>query len=285
VESFCLHTGPFITQVTTHIQTLRSQVCRLYNSQDITDSEPFSDFHVQIAAPNILRRWIHPKIDFYLDGHRPYSPFHPGQALAMLEWGLNGCISGRAHQYIIFHAAAVERNGVAVILPGAPGSGKSTLTAAMVNTGWRLLTDELTLLDPNGGLIVPLSRPISLKNESIALIRNYAPSAVFSDEIAGTQKGTVALLRAPQTSLDRARETARPACLLFPRWERGAKFDLVPVPKALALTQMASQSFNVSVWGRTGFEALADLIESCRCYRIRYDSLEDTLVQLDRFLL
>jgi predicted ATPase len=31
-----------------------------------------------------------------------------------------------------------------VILPAPPGSGKSTLCAALVTRGWRLLSDELT---------------------------------------------------------------------------------------------------------------------------------------------
>jgi predicted ATPase len=32
----------------------------------------------------------------------------------------------------------VERDGHALILPAMPGSGKSTLTAALVQRGWRL---------------------------------------------------------------------------------------------------------------------------------------------------
>ena len=65
----------------------------------------------------------------------------------MLEWGLNWCVAGHAHQYLMLHAAALERNGRAVILPGDPGAGKSTLTAALMLSGWRLLSDEITLVD------------------------------------------------------------------------------------------------------------------------------------------
>ena len=56
-----------------------------------------------------------------------------------------------AHQYLIIHAAVVEKNGLAAILPAPPGSGKGTLTAGSVLSGWRLLSDELTLIDRLSG--------------------------------------------------------------------------------------------------------------------------------------
>src|SRR3546814_17273791 len=74
-----------------------------------------------------------------------------GQALPMLEWGLNWCIGAHGHQFLIIHAAVIERNGLAAILPGAPGSGKSTLTACLVHNGWRLLSDAMALVSLQGG--------------------------------------------------------------------------------------------------------------------------------------
>src|SRR3546814_15972535 len=82
----------------------------------------------------------------------------------MLEWGLNWCIGAHGHQFLIIHAAVIERNGLAAILPGAPGSGKSTLTACLVHNGWRLLSDEMALVSLQDGGLTALARPISLKN-------------------------------------------------------------------------------------------------------------------------
>ena len=80
-------------------------------------------------------------------------------------------------------------------MPGAPGAGKSTLTAGLIYRGWRLLSDELALIRRSDGQIVPLARPVNLKNESIALMQRFAPSAVFSAPAHDTAKGTVALMR------------------------------------------------------------------------------------------
>ena len=99
---------------------------------------------------------------------------------------MNWCISAHAHQFLILHAAVLERGGVALIMPAPPGSGKSTLCAALALSGWRLLSDELALIDPGSGRVWPLCRPVSLKNRSIEVIRHFAPEAVFGPVAEGT---------------------------------------------------------------------------------------------------
>lgn len=57
------------------------------------------------------------------------------------------------------------------IVPAPLDSAKRTLCAALVGKGWRLLSDELALVRLDTGELVPLPRPISLKNASINIIR------------------------------------------------------------------------------------------------------------------
>ena len=79
-------------------------------------------------------------------------------------------------------------------MPGDPGAGKSTLTAALMLSGWRLLSDEIALVDRDDGLLRRLARPVSLKNASIDIIREHDTRAVFGDMAHDTHKGTVAHL-------------------------------------------------------------------------------------------
>lgn len=62
---------------------------------------------------------------------------------ALLQWGMNWCIAGHARHYLVLHAAVLERDGGAVVLPGDSGAGKSTLTAALMLAGRRLLLSHL----------------------------------------------------------------------------------------------------------------------------------------------
>src|SRR5689334_825890 len=195
-ECFHLRIGPFHARVETALRNLSGELRRFYPDAFFAE-RPFADFHVRVRRAHGLRRWYRPQAIFELDGETPFKPLPFDQALALFEWGMNHCIAGQAHHYLIIHAAVIERNGRAAILPAAPGSGKSTLTAALVHRGWRLLSDELTLLNMTDRRLVPLARPVSLKNRSIDVIRAFAPDAVFSRRIDDTTKGTIALMRAP----------------------------------------------------------------------------------------
>ena len=79
-------------------------------------------------------------------------------ALPHLEWGLNRCIFCTANNYLMIHAATIERDGQAVLLVGTSGSGKSTLCAGLVLSGWRLLSDEFALVSSIDGKLAGLAR-------------------------------------------------------------------------------------------------------------------------------
>lgn len=77
------------------------------------------------------------------------------------------------------HASAVEFNGSAFIFAGPAGAGKSTLTAELLVSGARFLSDDLTIISPphsDGGFGVTRGRPtIRLHAETAKLIdaENY----------------------------------------------------------------------------------------------------------------
>jgi HprK-related kinase A len=200
----------------------------------------------------------------------------------MFEWAMNACVSSRANRYLIIHAAVVEKDGLAAILPAPPGSGKSTLCAALVSKGWRLLSDELALVRLDTGALAPLPRPVSLKNASIGIMRQYAPGAVFSPEVADTSKGTIAHMKAPAASVARAAEPARPAWIIFPKYQAGAAPTLTPVAPARAFMDLAGNAFNYSLLGAEGFDAMAGLIDRCAAFNFSYSALDDAVALFSR---
>jgi HprK-related kinase A len=273
-----LRTGGYVTRIRTSIPAVASGVARLYAEYPVTDDLDFADFQVTVRRPAGVRGWIKAQSQFYVDGQPPFKPLPLAQAFPLLEWGLNWCISSHCHDHLVIHAAALERDGKTAILPAPPGSGKSTLCAALVHDGWRLLSDELTLVRLDDSRLAPLPRPVSLKNGSIDIIRRRAPDAVFSPVVRDTVKGSVAHMKPPRDSIARASETAAPGWIVFPRFageQSPARLSLLP--KSEAFLRAAGNAFNYSLLGLRGFEALAGVVDASECYEFAYGKLDDAL--------
>lgn len=270
-----LHVSPFTVRIRSHVPGIAKGIAMMYGDFPLKDTTDFADFSVEVAAPKNLRRWLRPQVNFFFDGIPSFKPLPLDQAYPMLEWGLNWCIGANCHQYLIFHAAVIERNGLAVILPAPPGAGKSTLCAGLVGRGWRLLSDELALVDMETLTIQPLARPINLKNASIEVIRRDQPGVVMTQPILDTAKGTVALVRPPTESVRRIADPAMPAWVIFPRYRTNAATALTPYGKAHTLLKLAEQSFNYDLHGRRGFETVARIVDSCQCFEFTYSDLDE----------
>ena len=278
-----LRTGPVVTCIRSPLRAVRRGV-ELHYAQHTVDTEPgFADFHVSVERPRGLRRWVNRQVVFRFDGTEPFAPLPGDQGFPMLEWGLNWCVSSHCHQYLIVHAAVLERGGRALILPAPSGSGKSTLCAGLVFAGgWRLLSDELALLDPATGHLVPLPRPVSLKNASIEVMRTFAPSMVLGDVVHETVKGRVAHARPPPDGVLRADVTAPPAWVVVPRYVAGAPAKLQALSRARAFMALVDNAFNYNVHGRAGFAAFASLIDRSDCHEFSYSSLPEAVAVFDQ---
>ncbi len=272
-----LQTGPFITTIQTQETDLVEGLYTLYSDSVLLEDAAFADFHLSIDRSTGLRRWIRPQINFQFDGIMPFNPFPLGQALPLFEWGLNWAISQHALQYLIIHAAAIEKDGRAVIMPAPPGSGKSTLCAGLVNNGWRLLSDELTLISLNDGFITPLARPIGLKNCSIDVIQKFSPNATISAITLDTHKGTVALMKPSLESALKAKEKALPHWVIFPKYCAGAGTSLNLRSKAQSCLDLGENAFNYSIHGENGFRLLTKTLDKCDCYDFTYSCLEEAV--------
>jgi HprK-related kinase A len=272
-----LRTGPFTLSLQCNVPRMADPIALLYADYPLISDDEFVDFRVKVNAPRGIRRWIRPQITFAFDGTMPFAPLPGDQFFPMLEWGLNWCVSSHAHGFLIIHSAVVEKNGFAAILPAPPGSGKSTLCAALINRGWRLLSDELALIRLSDGMIVPIPRPVSLKNASINIIKHYEPSTVFSRKVRDTIKGTVAHMRPPAESIWRAEEVAMPAWIIFPKYEAGVATSLVPMTPASGFMRVAENCFNYNLLGQSGFDNLAGLMDRCQSFDFSYSVIDEAI--------
>lgn len=271
-----LKVGPFAYCIQSSESVVFDGLRKLYKDFQTLPAESFSDYHVSLRPADLIRKWCK-KIDFYFDGHRPFNRIDAPHAYAFLEWGMNWCVSTSSNEYLKLHAAVLSKNGVGLILPGLPGAGKSTLCAALCLSGWRVLSDEHALVPLGTANLAPLCRPISLKNESIAIIKSFDSSTVLGPESVDTHKGTVAHMKADLTadSHDPALIPAR--IMIFSQYSAGSKLVLKKKPKTESFMFAGLHSFNYSLLSQTGFETMCTLMDEVDCFDLTYSDLDKAL--------
>ena len=257
---------------------------QVYGAFEAADDATFCVVTADIRAAPGLRRWLRPQVEFYADGQLLFEPFPADTHLPLIEWGLNYLLADRLHAHLLLHAGVVERHGRAIVLPALPGSGKSTLTAALSLRGFRLLSDEFGVVQLGTNTLLPLLRPVSLKNASIDVIRHYSSDAVIGPSYAKTRKGTVAHLAPAREAVLRRHEPATPALVVFPKYDPAVTLHVEPMMKSRAFSKLAVNSFNYEILGRAGFDAVAALLESSACYRLIYNDLDQAVVTLTTML-
>jgi HprK-related kinase A len=276
-----LHLGRLTICIATDVRPLQAQFASMYADHAVQDAPGIDDAVVQVRYTSPLRRYLAPKVQGYVDGRIAFLPLAARASLVMLESCLNWAIIGSGPDCLMLHAAALERNGRAVILPAGSGAGKSTLSTAMMARGWRLLTDETVIIRPADGRLLPLARPISLKNDSISIARGLFGDAMLSTVFHGMPKGDMAYLRPPPAAVARLGETALPAHIVAPRFVRGESLQVTPVSRCSAFRLIVDSAVNYTLMLRAGFDLVGNLVRRCPAQAVRFGDLAAMLDWLD----
>lgn len=277
--------GAALVRIRCRIKTFARDFRTVYGAFPLPEGAPFADFHTEMRLGEGFRALVRPQSRFLIDGIQPFDPFPKDQALPHFEWGVNWCFGQRFNQYILLHAGSLALADRAVIMAAPPGSGKSTLTAAMMLRGFRLLSDEFGVLCPRSRRIWSMLKPVALKNRSIEVIRDYAPEAVFGPVYRGTRKGDVAHLAPDEGSVDARRLPVQPRLVLFPRFRDGVALSVRRLPAEEAFARLAFNSFNYGTLGEVSFSAVADVIDSCPAFELEYSQFDEAIAAIRAMLV
>ncbi len=279
-----LSVPPFAVRLQSPLAVLQRSMQLLYGAFELMDDDAVPDFVIRVAGTGGWRRLLRRQAMAYIDTPPPYAPLPERLAPIMFEQALNWCVATRTFTHLILHSAVVAKAGRAVILPGQSGQGKSTLCAALVARGWRHLSDEFALLDPDTLAITAHPRPISLKNRSIAVVSAWAPELAMSPAYEGTPKGTIAYVRPSPDAVEAAPMPAMPAAVVYPRFDPDAEPGLDPMGKAAAFIALTACSVNYREFGEAGFGALSRLVDGVPLLTATYPGTESAVALMDQVL-
>lgn len=152
-------------------------------------------------------------------------------ALGLLDAQIRMFVAVNARDVIFVHAGAVAQDGKALLLPGESFAGKTTLVAALVESGATYFSDEYAVLDPEGK-VHPYARHLSIRKGgpttqerhvselggvaadhpaevSAVVITRYRAGAEWLPKHLSPGEGVVALLANTVPALERPRESLR----------------------------------------------------------------------------
>jgi hypothetical protein len=179
-----------------------------------------------------------------------------------------------AERSVAVHAAAVSRDGRAVIMPAAPDSGKTTLSAGLTRAGFAFLGDEVTLVDPATGWAHPFLRPLLIEPPSMAVLPGLLSELPSEHE-------TFRHIRYQVSAEDLRRGSTGAPCpisyVVLPAYRSGSATRLRPVSRAAALMRLWEQTFNRARMGGTGITTLAEVVGGAECFELPIGDLQEAV--------
>jgi len=273
-----LQTGELVYKITSNVDVVAVGLHQLYGDFPWIEEADFSDFHLDVRQGRSVRRGLRVYAAIRQSGRFETPAFPVDQTLAQFEWSLNRCVLSQFFPRLLIHGGVLEQDGDAVIIVGESGAGKSTLSAALCLNGWRLLSDELTIISPGDGSLTGLARPVALKNDAIDLVKSLSPEAHMGPVSPDTMKGDVAHMRPPAASVHNVGQPAAPACFVFVEYEKGSPMRVQEVPKARAFMDVAQNAaLNYRPLGELGFNTLSRAIDSAICLDMRYGDIHEAI--------
>jgi hypothetical protein len=189
-------------------------------------------------------------------------------AVGWIAWKASLDAIETTDDFIVLHAGAVARGDAGIVLPAAPDSGKTTLTAALVQAGLDYLSDEAALVDPATGLVHPFPRALAMEPATSRLLGvvngNGARDPAAIDHVTVDDLGgTIAVGPVPVRAV------------VFPTYRPGADVTIEPIGRAETVIALSEHSFNASRFGAVAVRCLAAVVADASCWRLTMGDLND----------
>ena len=241
--------------------------------------------HLQAAAqlPNhtidVQEDGCSEKFSIQCDGTTRFSSLRRDDCLFVLLGEVVHALITDLDSGVALHSGAVLFGDQGILLPGATGAGKSSLTAWLADRDFSYLTDECVVLRPQVPYFSALARPLVMKNRgdpSIAALQKINSASIVS------ARGSIFW---PQNAIpsDQPR-----ACKLFvlPRFEVNARFQIEPLSAAQTALELTACNVNARNLTDHGFGIVTSFARDVPAIMLRYGSFDqlqgvfDTLLKL-----
>ena len=227
-----------------------------------------------------LRTYYHISVD----GEERFAVLSPVAVLPHVEWAINTAVMRTLPRFYQIHAGVVSRDGAGLILPGQPQSGKSTLVAGLVQRGFKYLSDEFALIDPDTLKLAPYPKAICIKQGSFEAVQRAGVSFAFDRLFSKGEKGKVRFVDPCRIRPDVVSGPVPVRLIIFPKYVGLQQPKLERISGARAVFELAQTSFAYHRFRGQAINLLADVVEGASCYRLQTGDLDASCEIIEKCL-
>ncbi len=190
------------------------------------------------------------------------------------------------HDFLIsVHAGAVSFGDGCVLLPATAGSGKTTLTAALIHSGATYLSDEIAILEGDTLAVRPVPLALTIKDGSVQPLRPYYPEIEALTPHVREDHIRVRYLQPPAASVPGEDFVQPVKWIVFPRYDSATETTLLPLARPLALRKLLDESFvRFDCLDPDKVKSLVGLMRTVECFDLPMSSV-GSAVELLRSLM
>lgn len=216
----------------------------------------------------------------YRDGLRlpgRYAADRLGPLIKSHVW--QACLMATPHVLNI-HAGAVHDAAGCILLPGAPGSSKSTLSAALGRRGFTFLSDEVALLTAPDLRVRPVPLSFCVKSTGWDVLAPFYPELETRPTHQRGDDKIVRYIRPPVdlTTLQSGYAVTR---VIFPRYVAGCATALRPLSRVEGLRRLLSECVSVPDGLSTAMvETLVEWVRTLHFWELEQSNLEQAITAI-----
>lgn len=176
--------------------------------------------------------------------------------------------------FLELHAGVVSDRESCVLLPGAPGSGKTTLTAGLVFSGFEYFSDEVALLDEDDLRLRPVPLGLGIKPGAVDVLAEHFPGVRELSVHAREDGQRVRYLGLPAERMAPPASRRDARWLVFPRYGPGLETALRPLSRPEALRRLMHECMVLPrLLDEARVEKLVAWMRRLDCYELPMSSL------------
>jgi hypothetical protein len=173
---------------------------------------------------------------------------------------------------LVFHAAAVVRDGRTMLLPGQTGAGKTTLTSWLLSKGLRYQSDELAFIASGSLAVSGLPRPLNVKRQATGILETELGVDTLVPDVMRTPAASLVPVRL--LSPEGPAGPAELGEIVFPRHDARATFGLTRLSPAQAGLRLMGCLINARNLDMHGFPEVTRLVRERPAYDLSYGSFD-----------